>query len=367
MRRLLVPIVVFVGTLGVLFAAHQLRSGSSQDAAPQPQDGTPGIATPADAGPHQPIPQFSDPRGEISPRDAFAADITGTARVLDGDTFQIGAVRIRVWGVDAPEGRQTCLDRGRSYPCGRMATQALRNRIDGRVVRCEERDRDGRIIALCHSNGEDVGAWLVRSGWALAFRRYTRAYVAEESEAERNSAGLWRGDFVPPWDWRRGERLAATNRSMWRSDDRDIPPAPATPAVVAAFNPSCKIKGNISVSTGKRWYHMPGGRDYEITRISPGRGERWFCTEAEARAAGWTRAGHHGGVAANRNLQPTATREQNASCKIKGNINQSNGKRWYHMPSDRDYAITRINTRRGERWFCTEAEARAAGWRRVRN
>ena len=207
----------------------------------------------------------------------FHADVSGIARVLDGDTIEIGSVRVRLWGVDAPEGRQTCLDGSRRWPCGRRATQALARQIDGLSVDCEERDRDGRVVAVCRRNGKDVNAWLVREGWALAFRRYSQAYVEEESAAKAARRGLWRGKFVQPWDWRRGERLQTANRDALRASDRD--------------RGACKIKGNISLNSGKRIYHIPGDPDYSDTRISTSRGERWFCTESEARAAGWRRYG----------------------------------------------------------------------------
>ena len=102
--------------------------------------------------------------------------------------------------------------------------------------------------------GEDLGAWLVGNGLALAQRRYSTAYVPHEGRARLAKAGMWQGAFVPPWDWRRGERLEAT-----------------------AIEPSdCPIKGNVS-SKGERIYHVPGGRYYDRTRIDLSKGERWFC------------------------------------------------------------------------------------------
>ena len=218
-------------------------------------------------------------RGRVeSPRpQTFGTELSGIARVLDGDTIEIGTDRIRLWGVDAPEGRQTCLEGSSRWPCGRRATQALAGRIDGRSVACEERDRDGRIVAVCRHGGRDINAWLVREGWALAFRRYSQAYVNEESVAKAARRGLWRGEFVRPWDWRRGKRLQTAHRDDRRVSSRD--------------RGACNIKGNISRNSGRRIYHVPGDPDYARTRISTSHGERWFCTESEARAAGWRRYG----------------------------------------------------------------------------
>ena len=216
-------------------------------------------------------------RDEHRRSETFQADLSGIARVLDGDTIEIANQRIRLWGVDAPEGKQTCLDGSRRWPCGRRATQALAGRIDGRSVACEERDRDGRIIAVCRHGGRDVNAWLVREGWALAFRRYSRAYVDEETAAKAARRGLWRGKFVRPWDWRRGKRLQIANQEARSAPSRD--------------SGACNIKGNISRNSGRRIYHVPGDPDYARTRISTSHGERWFCSESEARVAGWRRYG----------------------------------------------------------------------------
>ena len=221
------------------------------------------------------------------PRETVQADVAGRARVIDGDTIEVGAVRIRLFGVDAPESAQRCLAGGRHWPCGEQATRALVRHIDSRSVACEERDQDryGRIVAVCRYGGQDVNAWLVREGWAMAYRRYSSAYAGEEASAKVAKRGVWRGEFVPPWDWRRGDRLKSASRGDRVKATRDAS------RVAARDRGNCNIKGNISHNGGKRIYHMPGDRDYERTRISTSRGERYFCSEAEARAAGWRRAG----------------------------------------------------------------------------
>ena len=205
--------------------------------------------------------------------------LSGRARVVDGDSLALAGERIRLHGIDAPESAQTCVAGGARWRCGEQATRGLRERIGGRTVACEERDVDryGRIVAMCRAGGEDLNAWMVERGFAFAYRRYSRAYVGEEAAARSARRGLWRGDFVAPWDWRRGERLAGkATRSAQDSGGR-------------GSSGNCRIKGNIG-SSGARIYHMPGDQHYERTRISTAKGERWFCSESEARAAGWRRA-----------------------------------------------------------------------------
>ena len=96
----------------------------------------------------------------------FQSDLAGRARVIDGDTIEVGTARIRLFGVDAPESTQRCVAGSRRWSCGEQATRVLAGRIDGRSVACEERDqdRDGRIVAVCRYGGQDVNAWLVREG-----------------------------------------------------------------------------------------------------------------------------------------------------------------------------------------------------------
>jgi endonuclease YncB( thermonuclease family) len=200
--------------------------------------------------------------------------VSGRARVTDGDSLEIGSVSIRLWGVDAPEGRQSCTRGGRDWDCGNEAARQLRSLIGGRAVVCEQRDVDdyGRVVAVCRSGATDLAAEMARSGLAVAYRRYSGDYVDEENEARRAERGLWAGEFARPEDYRREERAA----TRARRDERALP----------ARRAACRIKGNIN-GDGERIYHVPGSRTYDDTVIETSSGERWFCTEAEARSQGW--------------------------------------------------------------------------------
>lgn len=143
-----------------------------------------------------------------------AADLTGTPHVIDGDTIDIGGERVRLHGIDAPERSQTCSVTGVATPCGRESAGVLQALTDAGPVRCSggKRDRYGRLIAVCYAGDRDLNAELVRRGWALAYRRYSMDYVGEESDARAHGRGMWRGAFIEPWAWRRGERLPTVAR-----------------------------------------------------------------------------------------------------------------------------------------------------------
>lgn len=131
--------------------------------------------------------------------------LTGPARVIDGDTLEINGERIRLRGVDAFERDQTCGAGASTWDCGLAGTDALTRRLDGRTVSCEplDMDRYGRTVARCRTGGEDIGAWMVERGLAVAYRQYSLDYVEAEDRARAARLGVWRTpDFTAPQDWR---------------------------------------------------------------------------------------------------------------------------------------------------------------------
>ena len=222
---------------------------------------------------------------------AETTTISGPARISDGDTITIKDKRVRLNGIDAPETDQICVNAAeKTYACGLAARAALVRLVRNRTISCtgNEIDRYDRRIMTCFVGEMDINAAMVAAGWALAFRRYSDIYVGEEQLARSQQAGLWSGAFIAPWDWRqRGpqtELLGAVSVPI--SAQQHLLPQP-----VASANPTtgCQIKGNIS-RNGTRIYHVPGQQDYHKTQIAESKGERWFCTEEEAQAAGWRRA-----------------------------------------------------------------------------
>lgn len=200
--------------------------------------------------------------GSVAPGDV----LSGFVRVIDGDTIDIAGTRVRLEGIDAPETGQSCQTAdGQSWDCGNVATRALIEMTQGRQVDCYNRGRDryGRLLGVCFAADVDINASMVRQGFAWAFVKYSKHYVGEEASAQKGLLGIWQGPAVPAWDFRAGRWTAA------------VPLAPS----------GCAIKGN--VSRAGLIYHMPWSPWYGQVAMRPERGTRWFCSEAEATAAGW--------------------------------------------------------------------------------
>ena len=137
----------------------------------------------------------------------FESPPASQVRVIDADTVDVDGVRYRLHGIDAPEARQSCRAWGRTWDCGAAATEALMSRAEGMSCTGSGTGAFGRTIGICSAGGRDLNAWLVANGWALAYRQFSEDYVGEEGEARSNGRGIHRGQFIEPWNWRRGERL----------------------------------------------------------------------------------------------------------------------------------------------------------------
>lgn len=194
---------------------------------------------------------------------AAAADV----RVVDGDTIEIDGTTVRLYGIDAPEAGQRCARRGRgAWPCGRDAIAAVVRLVAAGDVLCDYRGRDDydRLLAVCTAGVVEINRALVDDGLAWSFRRYSDRYNDAEDAARERGTGVWRSATEAPWEYR---------AHRW-----DVA-AQAAPA-------GCPIKGNIN-RDGVHIYHPPWSPWYDRTKIDEGAGERWFCDEAEAVAAGW--------------------------------------------------------------------------------
>jgi endonuclease YncB( thermonuclease family) len=141
---------------------------------------------------------------------AHAAEmISGVPRIVDGDTLVIGTTKIRLASIDAPESDQVCLDANqKQWTCGIEARDRLAGHIGNRPIDCTPTGTDAydRTLAICSIGGENLNAWMVREGWALAFVRYSKQYLPDQEAARNSGRGLWSGAFIAPWDWRHRNR-----------------------------------------------------------------------------------------------------------------------------------------------------------------
>ena len=136
----------------------------------------------------------------------FASEISGLPNVTDGDTIKISNKRIRFHGIDAPEKKQFCIKNFNKYSCGKEATTALINKISGKKVVCmvqDNLDRYKRYIGICFVGEVNLNKWMVRNGYAVAYRKYSKEYIEDENYAKKNKLGLWIGSFIHPEKWRK--------------------------------------------------------------------------------------------------------------------------------------------------------------------
>ena len=216
----------------------------------------------------------------LLPAIAQAADISGVPKIREGDHIQIGSSKIRLGGMDAPSVDQLCLNNsGERWTCGVAARDELIKHADNKTWTCHVRqaaDRRGRIVARCEVDGEDIQKWMVRSGWALSFVRFSHDYDADEKAAREAKAGMWQGAFIAPWDWRvRNKKTAILGAAK--------PPPNAHAILLASASGPVAPSPNRS---GECIYHKPTSRWYAQIKMHISKGTRWFCSAEEAEAAG---------------------------------------------------------------------------------
>ena len=147
----------------------------------------------------------------------LADEISGVPKIIDGDTVHIDRYKIRLEGIDAPEIKQQCKKEYlkisaligftfyKDYYCGIVSKESLINKIDGSKIKCStsSKDRYKRYIATCFKNKLNLNKWMVRNGYAIAYRRYSKRYIVDEDFAKENKLGLWKGKFINPEKWRK--------------------------------------------------------------------------------------------------------------------------------------------------------------------
>ena len=126
-------------------------------------------------------------------------------QITDGDTIKINGEKIRFSGIDTPEMKQTCVKNGMVNPCGITAKKILIDKISNNEVICisEGKDQYKRTLAECFVNDESLSSYLVRSGYAFAYRKYSKKFISDEEFAKSNKFGMWSMEFDYPWDWRK--------------------------------------------------------------------------------------------------------------------------------------------------------------------
>ena len=142
----------------------------------------------------------------ISSFNVVAGEISGVPRITDGDTIKILNKRIRFHGIDTPEKKQICFRNSKEYSCGKEATNALKIKIGSKLVTCkvqDKLDKYKRYIGVCFLKDVDLNKWMVRNGYAVAYRRYSKDYIEDENYAKKKRIGLWSGYFIHPEKWRK--------------------------------------------------------------------------------------------------------------------------------------------------------------------
>ena len=135
-------------------------------------------------------------------------DLLDVVEVIDGDTIHIGNNKIRLHGIDAPEKKQTCSFEGKEWNCGQDATFFLSSLINKKSVSCRVNDIDkyNRLVAICFIDNININQLMIISGWAIAYRYYSKDFIKDEEVAKKNKIGIWRGTFEEPYIYRKNNK-----------------------------------------------------------------------------------------------------------------------------------------------------------------
>ena len=150
----------------------------------------------------------------LSTKASSIEKIEGVPSVTDGDTIKINGNKIRLFGIDAPEVKQSCkkpyisfsfYSLYKKYNCGVISTEKLRDKISNKKISCliSNKDRYGRFIGECFYKNLNINSWMVKNGYAVAYLKYSKKFVAQENQAKKNKLGIWQGPFINPWEWRK--------------------------------------------------------------------------------------------------------------------------------------------------------------------
>jgi len=144
----------------------------------------------------------------LTSTNSFSKTIIGNARVIDGDTININNNKIRLHGIDAPETKQTCKLDSVDWFCGKQSTEELKKIINNQSVECKVNDIDiyNRYVAICLVNELNLNQWMVKKGWAIAYRYYSTDYIIEEKYARDNKLGIWKSEFLKPYQYRKNNK-----------------------------------------------------------------------------------------------------------------------------------------------------------------
>jgi endonuclease YncB( thermonuclease family) len=209
-------------------------------------------------------PTHSASLTETTNRDP-SSTLEGRAVAVTGDSLRFAEATVALDGIEAPERDQQCLRGDKRWRCGEAAKDALARAIRGKRVSCDLTGtaNDGKKTGSCTVRGADIAEALVREGHVFAVEGLFSRYATDESDARRAGAGVWAGE---------PERPAEYRAKRWEEARRAAPEG-------------CPIKGR--VASGSRVYVLPWSPAYDSVRVVSARGERWFCSEEEAQAAGW--------------------------------------------------------------------------------